>query len=55
MAVALTFLCAGTSIASNLNKQTNAQVTNNMQVMVPNNYVTSVPYAIVFESTTKVS
>lgn len=44
VAVVFTFVCIGSSIASLFNRQTNVQVGSNMQVVVPNSYVTSVPY-----------
>ena len=42
--VAFTFACIGSSIISIFNRRPAVQVANNMQVVVPGAYVTSVPY-----------
>ena len=57
VAVALISACFVTSIASNYTRRTTVQVTNNMQVTVPNTFVSSVPYnqVIVSNSATSIS
>ena len=44
VAVAFASVCIGSSIISIFNRRPIVQVVNNMQVIAPGSYVTSVPY-----------
>lgn len=51
-AVVFTFVCSGSSIASSFKRRTNVHVGCNMQVILPSNQNTSVPYNQFTVSTT---